>query len=264
MTTSSGWTQWDTDFNGPNGFINGALAHTGAVTTYNTDKGLYQTKDAEYEARIKAMTDPMEEIVLLLNSLATSTNQSDHANILGLYDDQLNGVGKSMAVNARNSQLANDIQNLTNDSVSTSDVPIDQQVTVATNILNDVISAFQSNPDVIGSFDPSVIGSIVTQLKAIQTDITTYFGSGTGQFASFDAMKQALNNKTPGNAALAAKGFADAGQVLTSEGQNINAATNQTVSQITGIDQNWQSFFGSLMKSIIDLGTAVLQDMNKG
>ena len=263
-----GWDQWDTDFEK---FMKGA-------DTFNNDYNKYISDQAAYKANVEAFTQfikthtPEEALLYFFNWIATATQPKQHDNILGLYDDQTTNFGNQLSGNARNTALSNDIQDLINNTVSDKDVPVDQQVNYAMKALDQLIDKFQNDPKVEKLF-ANTKDEIITQLKAYQSNITQYFTwkddnnqpQGKGTLTSFKDMIDKMGQKDdPGNAVEANKAFTDTGSILTSVTQNFSAALNQEVSEVTGMVKNWQSFLGSLMKSLLDETNSLIQNLSKG
>jgi len=266
------WNQWNID---NASFIAGANAHQAAVNAYSGPGGdlpTYHENVAKFEQFMKHHS-PEENLFMFMFFLMSAMDPTNNANILGLYNDQEDGVGKSMGVCAHTTQLINDLQNLFNDTAGVPESPAGNQLAVANAVVNQLISQFSNPSDpnyaaVTGSFDSNSLTAIVSQLTNIQTTLSSYFGPGAtvagSQIASFDQLKTLLGGQNdPQHSSEAAKGLTDAIQVLTSLGQNINSALNQEVNQITGMQKNWQSFLASLMKSILDELNAISQALGK-
>lgn len=251
------WKQWNTDYAN---WENGLVANDTDVANHTKDINKYQNEDLPKFFSFCSSHTPEEALLYFFYWIATSTQPNTNDNILGLLDDQTKMYGAQMSVNARNTTLSNDLQNLVSDSDD--GVPVDNQVTVATAALGQLITEFKGDSKIQEAYDPSTSSGILQQLQAYQTEITNDFGKGK-LFASFDDMKTKMNAGDQ-TAVAAYKVFTDASQILTSLTQNMSAALNQKVSQCTGMEKNWQSFFGSLMKSMLDEMNSIIQNMGKG
>jgi hypothetical protein len=268
--TIPGWDQWNTDFDK---FMAGANKFGDDYNKYTSDQSAYKANVEAFTQFIKTHT-PEEALLYFFTWIATATQPKQHDNILGLYDDQTTNFGDQLSGNARNTALSNDIQDLMN---GTSSVQEGQQVDVAKQAIEQLLEKFggATTPDgkpIPG--DPNVEhlfantkDEIITQLKAYQATIDQYFvgGSGGGTLKSFKDMIDKMGQKDdPGNAVEANKAFTDTGTILTSVTQNFSAALNQEVSEVTGMVKNWQSFLGSLMKSLLDETNSLIQNLSKG
>jgi hypothetical protein len=255
MPIIPGWDQWNTDFKN---FMDGADKFDNDYNKYLSNKAAYKANVEAFNQFIKTHT-PEEALLYFFTWIATATNPHDHDNILGLYDDQTTNYGDQMSGNARNTQLANDLQNLIN---NTSGIPEDKQIDFAKLAINTLIDKFEHDPKVANLFK-NTKDEIVTQLTAYKTTLDTYFGPG--KLTSFKDMIDKMSQKDdPDRAVEANKAFTDTGTILTSVTQNFSAALNQEVSEVTGMVKNWQSFLGSLMKSLLDETNSLIQNLSKG
>lgn len=274
MATAT-WTKWDADYGS---FTAAAEQNKADTDIYYDDKASYQNRLDAFDA-FAATHTPEETLLYFFAMIVTSADPSQHDNIFGLYDDEMIIYGDQMVVNARTTTLTNDLQNLVNDTVSTDEVPVDQQVNVAKASVSQMIYAFENDQDVINAYDPSTVSSILVELNKIQTTLNTYFdpsatpydpqypGHEDTKMQSFDDMKNRMSIKDDtgtNNATTAAKEFTDSFQILTSLTQNTNAVLNQKVSEVTGMMKSWQSFVGSLMKSMLSLMSATQNNMSRG
>ena len=276
MATAT-WSKWDADYSS---FTDAAQQNKADTQAYYDDKSAYEKRLAEFDA-FAATHTPEETLLYFFAMIVTATDPSQRDNIFGLQDDQLVIYGDQMVVNANTTTLTNDLQNLVNDTVSTDEVPIDQQVNVMNASLDQMIYAFENDPDVISAYDPSTVSAILVQLNNVKTTLNTYFDPNAKPYdpnnpsapydvkmQSFDDMKNRMSIKDDGtvtnNATTAAKEFTDSFQILTSLTQNTNAVLNQKVSEITGMEKSWQSFVGSLMKSMLSLMDTASNNMSRG
>ena len=264
MATAT-WTKWDADYGS---FTDAAQQNKADTDIYYEDKASYQNRLDAFDA-FAATHTPEETLLYFFAMIVTSADPSQHDNIFGLYDDQMIIYGDQMVVNARTTSLTNDLQNLVNDTVSTDEVPIDQQINVAQASVSQMIYTFENDQDVINAYDPSTVSSILVELNNIQTTLNTYFSTtDPSKLQSFDDMKNKMSIKDDGtgtnDATTAAKEFTDSFQILTSLTQNTNAVLNQKVSEVTGMMKSWQSFVGSLMKSMLSLMSATQNNMSRG
>jgi hypothetical protein len=275
--TIPGWDQWNTDYNK---FMDGADQFDKDYRKYGDDQTAYKANVEAFTQFIKAHT-PEEALLYFFSWIATATQPHKHDNILGLYDDQTTNFGDQMSGNARNTALANDIQNLMNDT--TSGVTEGNQVKFANTALDQLLDKFGGGTTPDGKpipGDPKVEAlfkntkdSIITQLKDYKSTIDKYFTwtddhgqkQGKGTLTSFKDMIDKMGKKgDPDKAVEANKAFTDTGSILTSVTQNFSAALNQQVSEVTGMVKNWQSFLGSLMKSLLDETNSLIQNLSKG
>jgi len=266
--TIPGWQdQWDADFNK---FMDGADQFDKDYTKYGHDQSAYKANVAAFNQFIKTHT-PEEALLYFFNWIATATQPHKHDNILGLYDDQTTNFGDQMSGNARNTALTNDIQNLMNDSGGVPDKGSDQ-INFAVNALNQLLDKFENDPKVQALFK-NTKDSIISNLKDYLSNIDKYFTwtddhgqkHGQGTLTSFSDMIAKMGQKgDPDNAVEANKAFTDTGTILTSDTQNFSAVLNQEVSEVTGMVKNWQSFLGSLMKSLLDETNSLIQNLSKG
>ena len=262
------WTDFNNAYslgeqgNKDNCFTKKVTDHATTVTDYGNDQRNYTNPIlAHFEELCKHHQTDLA-LMYFFYYLSCSVSPNNHANMLGLFDDQVKGWGQSMAVNAYAGKLNSLITDLTDDSVDTSQVPITDQVKIAKQAVGLLITAYQSS-DVKSALDPSEIDTIQAQLKTIQDTLNNDFTEGTDdpkKLSSFDEMKTLLGQ--PGNvkgSADAAKSLTDALQIVTSSIQNTNAAFNEKVGQVTGTEKSLQSFISSLMKSFIDLCNQIIQ-----
>jgi hypothetical protein len=267
MTTPVWKNQWDADFKK---FTDGANQFDKDYRKYGDDKTAYKARVDAFTQFIKTHT-PEEALLYFFTWIATATQPHQHDNILGLYDDQTTIFGDQMSGNARNTALANDIQNLMN---NTSGIPEkgSDQINFAVNALHQLLDEFENDPKVEALFK-STKDSIISNLKDYLSNIDKYFtwtdGSGhkqgQGKLTSFKDMIDKMSEKgDPDNAVEANKAFTDTGSTLTSVTQNFSAVLNQEVSEVTGMVKNWQSFLGSLMKSLLDETNSLIQNLSKG
>ena len=266
--TVGNWTDFNNAYsqgeqgNPDNSFLGKVADHAKTVRDYEADETTYQTTIlAQFEKYRKI--SPEMALMYFFYYLSCSLDTNNHANMLGLFDDQVKGWGQSMAVNAYAGKLNSLLTDLTDDSVDTSQVPVGQQVTIAKQAVGLLIDAFNSD-DVKSALDPSEIDTIQAQLKTIQDTLNNDFTEGKDdpkKLSSFDEMKTLLGQ--PGNvkgSADAAKSLTDALQIVTSSIQNTNAAFNEKVGQVTGTEKSLQSFISSLMKSFIDACNQTIQN----
>ncbi len=266
QSNQKGWQdQWNTDFNK---FNDGANQFHDDTGKYTDDQSAYKAHVEAFSQFIKTHT-PEEALLYFFTWIATATQPKQHDNILGLYDDQSTNLADQMSGNARNTALANDIQNLIN---NTSGVADKDQIPYAMSAITQLINKF-SNDEKVGNLFNNTKDQIIIQLQAYKTNIETYFKwtddnkqpQGNGTLTSFKDMIDKMGEKDdPDKAVDADKAFTDTGTTLTSVTQNFSAVLNQEVSEVTGMVKNWQSFLGSLMKSLLDETNSLIQNLSKG
>lgn len=194
MTSPSdptGWAQWDEDYAN----LQAAGEQTQEdVDQYNTDKNNYYaivgytTYDDKgnptyHPGTLQEVWDsqgPEAAMIYLLEAVLASMDPDNHANIMGLYDDQTTIYADEISANACETEMSNDLQSLYNGS---SGVPEAEQVDTMNACLGQLAWTFgtdpktgkPNDPDVYNSFDPETCNSILTQVNAMQTTMDTYF-----------------------------------------------------------------------------------------
>lgn len=199
MTSPSdptGWAQWDEDYAN----LQAAGEQTQEdVDQYNTDKNNYYaivgyttytydedgnvTSSTYHPGTLQDVWDtegPEAAMIYLLETVLASIDPDNHANVMGLYDDQTTIYADEISANACETEMANDLQSLYNGS---SGVPADEQVDTMNACLDQLAWTFgtdpntgePNDPDVYNSFDPDTCNSILTQVNAMRTTMDTYF-----------------------------------------------------------------------------------------
>ncbi len=275
-------------------FMDDVTKHGAAVQQWIDDQKQYRDVVLQKFYEICRSKTPEEALLYFLSVVVASVDPNNGATIIGTEEDHMGVYGKSFLVTADNTQLTNDLQNAT-----TSSSPVDIK-TFATQ-LDQLLKLFDPahgakgpspDPDAIqvqACFDPSANAAIFQQLQNIRNTIyiagdtsgynpkadadTVFFDeTGTGKrpdgkphMKSFDEMQKNMGQKDdPGDAVEAAKTLTDANSILTSTTQSVNAALNESVSQLTGFEKNVQAFLTSFLKSWIDQLNAMVQNANKG
>ncbi|GEM_PF-3654254 len=189
--------------------------HQKTVNQYGTDLNNYSTGILAHFQQLLQAHQPELALMYFFYYLSSSVDSNTHDNMLGLFDDQVKGWGQSMAVNAYAGKLNSLLTDLTDDSVSQSQVGITSQVTVANQAVALLTLAYQSQP-VQSALDPSEITTVVSQLQMIQKTLGQYFDPNPNanpatdqKITSFDEMKTLLGQ--PGDV----KNSADAAKALT-------------------------------------------------
>lgn len=265
---STAWS-WTTD---STAFTNATQAHQKSQKAADDDTDYYhQHVLVDFDTFCSGKHTAEEVLVYFLTVVVGRTDPTIHHTIFGLFDDRTDTLGKAMSATAKNTQLTNDLEELFSNTIDPSQVPLNQQVSVATGCVGWLIDKFNNDPAVQGSFNPTMRSTIVSQLAQVQKTLNDYFGpSGTNPYGEskitdFKQLQDFLGDKKdPSHAQEAQKALTEASSILTSTTQNINSALNEQVSQYTGFDKNVQSFVGSLMKSLIDFTSAVIQNLSKG
>ncbi len=226
---------------------------------WNTDMDTLQTDIDNQVAAAKQLQKDIDDYkTQALGELQAAINSGNYDRAFALlfsmifmsvdnrFNDQWRLIGTSMSTSAGETNLLNDLKDLSSGSVSGVADPIGTAKN-ASQALIDKLSPLTTGDYTNDGFNSDDINQIIGQLKNFQTTLSTDFGDG--KLADFSAMQSAIKDPNDTNhdkAVDAIDSFQKTFSALTTITQNYSAALNQDASFVGTLQKAWETAIGNM------------------